>query len=229
MRILLIDYSTDRSEGAAVSRWLPAETVHVHVPGEGPFPDPAGYSHVLHSGSAWSICSDAPFQDDAEALVRRAAELGRPQMGICYGHQMLARALLGREAVRRNPGGCEAGWLEVRWSPYAARLAGIPRVTRVFQFHYDEVIVLPRGSMILAWNAACLVQSFVCPGLRLFGTQFHPEFDRASGNAQYLRERAKLASAGLDADSIIAGGPEPDADGSFFRFFLGLDWEGSMR
>ncbi len=225
MSTLVIDYSTDGSEGVSIPRWMPpGREALVFRPGEGAFPDPASFPAVVHSGSAVSICGDAPFQDAAEAFVRRAVAAGVPQMGICYGHQLIVRSLLGRKAVRRNPSGIEAGWLGVEWSPAARTALGVPPVTRVFQSHFDEVISLPEGSEILAWSGKTLIQAFISRRLGLFGVQFHPEFDHESGNAQFHADRALLSGNGVDVDAILGSGPEPPADGRFFRFFLGAEW-----
>lgn len=226
-RALVIDYSTDRTAGADISRWIPPDALAgVFTPGSQDFPDPMEFTHVVHSGSALSICDDAPFQEEAETFIRRAVDGGVRQMGICYGHQLLARAVSGRDAVRRNPSGGETGWLEVLWSPFASALLGIPRSTRLFQFHYDEVVRLPDGAAVLAWSPVSFIESFVSFDLGLFGVQFHPEFGREPGNALFLRERAKIESKGLDPELIVRGGPEPDTDGVFFRAFLGPVWNG---
>lgn len=226
-RTLVIDYSTDRTAGTAISSWLPPHANHeVFTPGTGSFPDPAGFTHVIHSGSAHSICDEAPFQEEAESLIKKALGSGVFQMGICYGHQLLARTVSGRAAVRRNAAGGETGWCDVRWSPTALHLLGIPGSTRVFQFHYDEVVSLPPGSMILAWSPVTFIQSFISFRLRLFGVQFHPEFDRESGNALFTAEREKIAKSGLDAGILVQDGPDPAVDGGYFRSFLGPVWSG---
>ncbi|MCC6872310.1 MAG: type 1 glutamine amidotransferase [Candidatus Fermentibacter daniensis] len=226
-RVLVVDYSVDRESGGAISAWLPpSSNPLVFVPDREGFPDPSGFTHVIHSGSARSICDDAPFMEEAVSFIRRASSMGVRQMGICYGHQLLARAFKGLEAVRRNPEGGETGWLAVHWSPAASGMIGIPRVTRVFQFHYDEVVVLPDGGVVLGWSPVTSIESFVSLEAGLFGVQFHPEFDRESGNALFSKERDKIAASGLDADRLIEDGPDPAVDGRFFRFFLSPVWGG---
>ncbi len=226
-RVLVVDYSVDRASGGAISAWLPpSSNPSVFVPEREGFPDPSGFTHVIHSGSARSICDDAPFMEAAISFIRRASSMGVRQMGICYGHQLLARAFNGLEAVRRNPQGGETGWLDVRWNPAASDMIGIPRVTRVFQFHYDEVVMLPDGGVVLGWSPVTFVESFISIEAGLFGVQFHPEFDADSGNALFTSERLKIAASGLDADRLIEDGPDPAVDGRFFRFFIGPVWGG---
>ena len=96
-RILILDYSVDRSEAPLFSRWLPEgserEVSFVHF-GD-PIPSPVGFTRVMHTGSSLSICEDAVFTQDACEVVRECVAKGVPQMGVCYGHQLLCRALLG--------------------------------------------------------------------------------------------------------------------------------------
>ncbi|NLP04792.1 hypothetical protein GX411_02420 [Candidatus Fermentibacteria bacterium] len=226
--VLILDYSTDRASGPLIRGWIPGGIgVLIHRPAdEKAMPDPRGFTRVIHTGSALSICDDAPFQAEAERFILEASSAGVPQMGICYGHQLLIRSIVGREAVRRSPEGVEAGWLEVCFSPLACRLVGMPRRARLFQFHFDEAVTLPEGAVVLAWSGHTIVQSFLDTERRLFGCQFHPEFDKQRGDAQFLAERAKLAGCGLDADEVVAGSPDPPADGRFFDFFLRHPWEG---
>ena len=93
-RVLVLDYSTDATLGPATARWLPpgVDPQLWTMLDEQPLPSLAGFTHLVHSGSALSINDDPPFLDAVLSMVREAVELGRPQLGICYGHQLLARA-----------------------------------------------------------------------------------------------------------------------------------------
>lgn len=224
---LILDYSTDRREHVHTAPWLPGPRpvrTCLVLDGE-PLPDPGAFDGVIHTGSALSVVDDAQFQEAAEAFIRRAVALGVPQVGICYGHQLLCRALLGRAAVRHCPGGPEIGWLPVRTTPEGRARFGWGEAFRVFQFHFDEVVALPDGAVVLATTAACPVQAFHDPARRLLGTQFHPEFDGPSGNEEYHGSAAWLERLGLDVDRLISGptaGPDGlDVPGLFRTFLLG--------
>jgi GMP synthase-like glutamine amidotransferase len=220
-RALMLDYSTDRSLGPATARWLPAEVEVVTwtmLDGH-PLPSLEGFTHLLHSGSALSINDDPPFLDAAMALVRRAVSLGLPQLGICYGHQLLARALSDRAAVRRCPDGPEIGWLPVDFTPAGRTLFEVPPRCRIWQFHHDEVVRLPEGAELLASSPHCAVQAFHDPQRKLLGTQFHPEVDLELGNRIYLDKVADLAEKGFDAGELVRGRPEGfDITGVMARF-----------
>jgi len=209
-RILVLDTSTDSSEHLHVRKWLdPGDAVEVRLVCEGQtVPGPAGWDLAVHTGSALSIVDDAPFHPALFAFVRAAAAAGLPQFGICYGHQMLCRALVGPGAVRRCPGGAEAGWREVRFTSEGRALLGVGERITVFQFHFDEVVRLPSGARRIAWNDRARVQGFADRRRRVVGVQFHPEFDEEAGNAIFRDSAGLLARSGLDAAAVARGGPE---------------------
>jgi GMP synthase (glutamine-hydrolysing) len=227
-KILILDYSTDRSETASIKRWLPADS-HVEsffIDTEESFPDDLinnDYSHVVHSGSALSITEDAPFVEKAMDYVREARDRGLSQMAICYGHQLVCRALLGGQAVRPSPQGLEAGWKNITLVEDAMHALGLRERETVWQHHFDEVTALPEGSELWATSPHSRIQAYINYEQRLLGTQFHPEFDREVGNQIFLEDRELLAANSYDADELIKQGPSFDTGNVFFGFFLG-DW-----
>ncbi len=46
---------------------------------------------------------------------------------------------------------------------------------------------------------------------RLFGTQFHPECDRETGNKRYLKDRELLEKHRYNVDEMIKQGPSLEA------------------
>lgn len=84
------------------------------------------------------------------------------------------------------------------------------------------MIDLPEGSVRLATNGHTEIQAYINEQQKIFGTQFHPEFDRYAGNAIFLRDRALLEAHQHDVDIILNSGPSLDAGTVFFDFFLRL-------
>ena len=223
--ILIFDYSTDRSEAPAIRQWLPedAQITSLFIDTEESFPDDLikhEYTHVIHSGSPLSITADSPFRKRAVAFIHAAKDEGISQMGICYGHQLISLALVGKEAVRSSPNGFEAGWRTINFNRKAMKIFGVRESEIIWQHHFDEVVSLPVGSELLASNAHTNIQAYINKEQRLFGTQFHPEFDRKTGNGIYIKDRELLAKNNYAVDEIIKGGPSIEAGKIFFEFFL---------
>ena len=225
LKVLLLDYSTDRSEAAAIRRWLPAdaEVTVLYIEPSASFPDDLvrqGFTHVIHSGSALSITEKSPITEKAARFIQGAREAGVAQMGICYGHQLLCLALVGERAVRSSPNGFEAGWREVAFDRKELQIPGVGEREIVWQSHFDEVTALPDGSCLFASSPHTRIQGWINQKQRLLGTQFHPEFDRQAGNEIYLKDRKLLEKHGYDVDRMLRRGPSIDTGSLFFGYFL---------
>lgn len=116
-----------------------------------------------------------PWLAAEKAAIRRwVGDLGRPYLGICLGHQLLASALGGEVTLMATP---EVGLAEVELTPAGRQdpvLAGFAPSFETFQWHGAEVSRLPPGAEILAANAACPVQAIRC-GRHAYGFQYHVE------------------------------------------------------
>ena len=225
--ILILDYSTDRLETPNIKRWLPAEAqvTALFIDTEESFPDDLlerGFTHVIHTGSALSITKPAPFIQRAVTFIQKARDNGIAQMGICYGHQLVCKALIGDHAVRSSPNGLEAGWGKVAFNDKGKELLGVRESEVLWQHHFDEVTELPEGSQLLATNPHSKIQAYVNFEQHLLGTQFHPEFDRETGNHLYLEDKQLLEKYGYNVNEMIKGGPSFETGKVFFGFLFQL-------
>lgn len=228
-RVLILDYSVDRSEAPLFGRWLPegATRMDCSVFFGDRIPDPRGFTHVMHTGSSISICTDADFVGRAGELITACVENGIPQMGVCYGHQLLCRVLLGPGSVERCSNGFEAGWIDVNMTGSGLSIPGAGPVVRVLQSHFDRVREIPRGAEIIALNHHTGIQAFADRERKLMGFQFHPEFDRDSGNELFTNESALMAENGVELEQVLADGPSISTGEVFFGYFLSGSWYGS--
>ncbi|MEN9620089.1 MAG: hypothetical protein RL499_282 [Actinomycetota bacterium] len=134
------------------------------------FPDARDYDVLVPLGAPWGAWDDACIGNwlvPEIAWLRDAVERGMPVLGICFGGQLLARALGG--SVAPAPRG-EIGWTSV-WSDRPTLVGDGPW----FQFHYDRWTV-PPGAVEIARTPAAS-QAFVVG--RSLAVQFHPELDAA--------------------------------------------------
>lgn len=134
------------------------------------FPDARDYDVLVPLGAPWGAWDDACIGNwlvPEIAWLRDAVESGMPVLGICFGGQLLARALGG--TVAPAPRG-EIGWTSV-WSDRPTLVGEGPW----FQFHYDRWTV-PPGAVEIARTPAAS-QAFVVG--RSLAVQFHPELDPA--------------------------------------------------
>ncbi len=218
--LLILDYSVDGKSGANISRWfdIPLTVVKVNPDREFPKLNPSGYIAAIHSGSALSIVDDPVFTPGAVSFVKDCSGSGVPQMGICYGHQLLAKVFCGSGGVGRADS-IEIGWLPVDFLPQWP-VPGITGAKRVWQSHYDCVLQLPEGSIITATNPHTRIQAFVNMEMKLMGTQFHPEFDRITGNRCYSDDPEIFSRNGISLEDTISQGPDLNTGEVIFGHFL---------
>jgi GMP synthase (glutamine-hydrolysing) len=110
---------------------------------------------------------------------------GVPVLGICYGHQVMARALGG---VVAKTGGREFGGtpLTVKPDP-GALLKDLPPEQSVWMSHGDSVSVAPAGFTVTAESPGAPVAAFEDRSRRLAGVQFHPEVAHTPHGQEVLR------------------------------------------
>ena len=164
-------------------------------PYEAALPPLAGLDGVLVTGSPKSVVEPEPWMDEAAAYCLDAART-RPVLGVCFGHQLLAKAL-GAGVERRER---EAGTREVHLTEAGRAdplFAGCPDRLLVQQTHEDHVQEVPRGATLLAENDFSPVQAFAF-GESVRCVQFHPEMDadRSRGYGATRRERYEAQCPG---------------------------------
>lgn len=141
---------------------------------------PGTFTHLILSGSEASALRVQAWEAPLAGLVRVWVRSGRPLLGICYGHQFLAKVLLGPGHVRRSRSP-EVGFQRIQWDRHPLfEGQGDPEV---FTFHQDEVHDLPAEMPILASSDACAIQAVQYGAGPAFGVQFHPEFTAEEARA----------------------------------------------
>ena len=135
------------------------------------FPNADEYDLIVPMGAPWGAWDDACIGNWLQPEIdwlRAAVASGKPVLGICFGGQLIARAMGGSVAPAPQ---CEIGWKDI-WSERPDIFGNGPW----FQFHYDRW-QLPPGAVEIARNPIAS-QAFTIN--RSLAIQFHPEITAGS-------------------------------------------------
>ena len=173
------------------------------------FPEgPEAADGWLITGSKHGVYEDLPFIAPLEALVRDIRAAGKPLVGICFGHQIIAQALGGH--VEKFDGG---------WQRGLQSYAGAAGDLALFAWHQDQVITPPEPARTLATSPGC-AHAILRYGPDCLTIQGHPEFERdfvevlmehRAGSATPAEIAAVAATLGTAPDRAAAAALIADA------------------
>lgn len=158
---------------------------------------------VISLGGPQHLGRREAWMDREIEFLKAAHTRQLPLLGICLGHQLIAAALGATIAPMDKP---EVGFAEVDILPAAQTdtiLTGIAWRSPQFHLHFDAVKDTPPGATLLASSEQCKVQAFRA-GLRTYGFQYHPEFDRPMIKASLVDNRDMLVKAGMNGPQVEA-------------------------
>lgn len=141
------------------------------------------------SGSRRSCYEDEGWIEDLHDLARKLAAERRPHVGICFGHQLIARALGG--TVERSPAGWGVGAKTFRVTSPAPWMDPPREDFTILMSHQDQVTELPPDAEVVATADYCPVGAYRIDD-HVFCVQGHPEFVPELSRLLMHRRRAAL-------------------------------------
>lgn len=158
------------------------------------------YSEVLsneHSANYYSefaglILSGGPesvYAENSPSIDADIFQLEIPILGICYGHQLMMKALGGgvEKSIKREYGPAKLDILNGK-----GLLEGMKNSARVWMSHGDEVTSLPNGFETIARSKNCNFAAVQNSEKKRFGLQFHPEVTHSEYGSELLKNFVKI-------------------------------------
>lgn len=141
---------------------------------------------LVLSGGAPRIALNSDLGNCSEYLEKAIF----PILGICAGHQFMARYYGGEAKPSRVP---EFGKVELHLLETSDPLfEGVPTKSIVWVSHNDEVTVLPKGFIHLGQSENCKIQAMKQNKKPFYGLQFHPEVEHTEYGEQIFKNFVKM-------------------------------------
>ena len=154
---------------------------------ESSFPDSINQCEGwLISGSRYGVYEHYPWLPKLEEFIKDCYSANLPLIGVCFGHQAMAKALGGR--VENFSGG---------WSIGRTSYNFLGKRVHLNAWHQDQVISLPPRAKVLGENDFCKY-AFLSYGPQTFSLQPHPEF-----NHDYIKGLIELRGKGIVPDELL--------------------------
>tara|TARA_R110002051_G_scaffold6260_4_gene30573 strand:- start:5906 stop:6625 length:720 start_codon:yes stop_codon:yes gene_type:complete len=171
------------------------DTVSV-VKGE-PLPDPDAVEAVLITGSPAGVYDTEAWIGPLADFIRAGAAAGVPQVGICFGHQILAEALGGKVIKSDKGWGVGRHTYDVVACPDFVSEA-CPATVSAAVSHQDQVVTLPPGAKVVVASDFTPFAGLYYPEAPALSFQCHPEFADDYSAALYALRRPRIGESLTD-------------------------------
>lgn len=164
----------------------------------------------LITGSPCSVYDTYPWISELGNMIELVTAAAIPLVGICFGHQLIARTLGG--TVRLADDGWLIGLHEMRVHRDKEWMSGQASTHPLYFINQDQVVELPPGVELLAGSEACPNAMFAIDD-RVLSLQAHPEQPHASMRAftNHLRDACHIDDSIAEAALQTMAKGEPDA------------------
>jgi len=157
-------------------------------------PNTISFMDLLKDNVDGLVLSGGALRIDLESKLGNCSEYlekaGFPILGICAGHQFMARFFGGKVEPSKVP---EFGKIELTLLKEEDMLfEGVSKKSIVWESHNDEVTVLPKDFEILGESESCKIQAMHHKEKPLYGLQFHPEVEHTEYGEQIFKNFVKI-------------------------------------
>lgn len=165
-------------------------------------PESSQCAGVVITGSHSMVTENLPWSLRMEEWLRNLVKENVPVFGICYGHQLLAKALggkagfhaKGKEVGTADINICEEGFSDPLFKD-------LPETFKAHVTHAQTVLSLPDGAVRLAENDHEPNHAFRV-GNCAWGVQFHPEYNTDLINEYIEAQREDIENLGIKMEDV---------------------------
>lgn len=154
---------------------------------------------IIITGSHNMVTENQDWIKNLMSWIREFSILKIPVLGICFGHQLIAQALGGK--IDFNTQGIEIGTLPIFCKPCARNdllFAVMPTSFSTYITHRQSLLIPPKDSLVLASSNREKYQAINFIKNRIWGVQFHPEFNKEIMDYYIDKQSEYIIKSGQD-------------------------------
>lgn len=177
------------------------EFTSLSVVHEEELPDPNTLEATLITGSPASVYDSEPWISKLRDFVRWCAAESVPQIGVCFGHQIIAQALGG--LVTKSDKGWGIGRHEYDLLDQNYWLSeDRPNKIALAVSHQDQVIEPPAGAISVMSSEFTPYAGLWYDNAPIISVQGHPEFTKEFATALYTARSDRLDGVSKAIESL---------------------------
>lgn len=144
--------------------------------------------YIIEKSPIGMILSGGPSLDKTGNCQIYLEKIDRPFLGICLGHQLIARTFGGKT----REGTEEYAITEIEITDADDILTGLPNKIKVWSSHKDEVYEISSNLKSLARSAYCRYEAIKHIQRPIYGIQWHPEIYHTQGGTTLFKNFLKI-------------------------------------
>lgn len=135
------------------------------------------------------ILSGGPNIEKADNCINIALNSKLPILGICLGHQLIAKAYGGEIGRAESE---EYAYSKIYVKNENDLFKNIPKEFTAWASHKDEIKKVPDCFEVLAYSDICEIESIKHKEKSIYGVQFHPEVSHTEHGSDILKNFCKV-------------------------------------
>lgn len=168
-----------------------------------PLPEIRAVKGAVIAGSHAMVTQNLDWSMKIEAWIPKLIQAEIPLLGICYGHQIIARAMGGK--VDFHPKGIEIGTTDIECLNSGDKdplFQDLPRIFKAHVSHSQTITKLPESAVVMAKNIFEPHHAYRI-GNAAWGVQFHPEYDIAIMKTDIKNMSQAINTSGQDLALLL--------------------------
>jgi len=168
-------------------------------------PNAKAFDGYIITGGKYSVFDRFSWQNKFFKFLEKVIEEQIPLIGICYGHQAIAK-VLGGEVVR-SPKGYGVGLMPVNVIKTTSWCNMNTNPLMLHAMHQDQVIELPSKAELFLSGDFCPISGFFVKN-KVLAIQQHPDFNSSLNKSLMEKRRNIIGSTTVREGTQSLAGPD---------------------